>query len=395
MKKFSENAQKDIRLGQILTKHRRKRGITQEELAACMGVSKASVSKWETSTTYPDITLLPQLATFFDISIDELMGYEPQMTRENIRRLYRQISQDFSSRPFDEVMAYCRELVRKYYSCMPLLFQIGSLYINHCTFAASPEKTSAVLEEARLLLARVREESDDMELRSQAVHLEALCLLKLGQPQEVLELLSPYDTIKIASEPLTAAAWQMLGNQTEAKSILQAGIYQEMISLVSLMVSYTELCTDNAAVFKEAETRTRMICNAFQLETLHPGILMNVCLAIARGYMALDDKEQALGLLEKYTDLAVCQHASLLLHGDSYFSLLDRWLEQNLTLGNALPREESVIRKSMAQAVTSLPEFASLLDDTRFQTIVRRLESCRKDNENRHETNNDKTTGNR
>lgn len=39
--------------------------------------------------TYPDITLLPQLATYFNISIDELMRYEPQMTKEQIRSLYR------------------------------------------------------------------------------------------------------------------------------------------------------------------------------------------------------------------------------------------------------------------------------------------------------------------
>ena len=386
MKKFFENSQKEIRLGQILTKHRHKRGITQEELAACMGVSKASVSKWETSTTYPDITLLPQLATFFDISIDELMGYEPQMTRDNIRRLYRQISQDFSSKPFEEVMAHCRELVRKYYSCMPLLFQIGSLYVNHCTFAASPEKTSAVLEEARLIFVRVREESDDMSLISQSVHLEALCLLQLGQPQEVLDLLSSCETIKLSSEPLTAAAWQMLGNPAEAKSILQAGIYQEMLTLVNLMVSYADLCTDDAVVFREAEARIQMLCKTFQLETLHPGIQMSVCITAARGYVLIGDKEHALDLLEQYADLASCQHHALVLHGDSYFSLLDHWLEQNLTLGNALPREDSVIRRCMTEAVTSLPEFASLFGYTRFQTIVRRLESCRKDKENGYET---------
>ena len=84
-----KNNPKEIQLGRILTEHRRKRGITQEELAAYIGVSKASVSKWETSTTYPDITLLPLLAAFFDISIDTLMGYEPQMTDEDIHRMYR------------------------------------------------------------------------------------------------------------------------------------------------------------------------------------------------------------------------------------------------------------------------------------------------------------------
>ncbi len=67
----------EIRIAHILTQKRRSRGITQEELAEYMGVSKAAVSKWEKGQSYPDITLLPQLAAFFNISVDELLGYSP------------------------------------------------------------------------------------------------------------------------------------------------------------------------------------------------------------------------------------------------------------------------------------------------------------------------------
>ena len=70
---------KELNIGRILIENRHKRGITQEDLAEYMGVSKASVSKWETATTYPDITLLPRLASYFNISIDEFIGYEPQI----------------------------------------------------------------------------------------------------------------------------------------------------------------------------------------------------------------------------------------------------------------------------------------------------------------------------
>ena len=66
---------KEINIARKLTTKRREKGITQEELALYIGVSKASVSKWETGQSYPDITFLPQLATYFNISIDELMGY--------------------------------------------------------------------------------------------------------------------------------------------------------------------------------------------------------------------------------------------------------------------------------------------------------------------------------
>lgn len=41
--------------------------------------------------SFPDITLLPKLATYFNVSIDELIGYEPQLTREQIKELYSQL----------------------------------------------------------------------------------------------------------------------------------------------------------------------------------------------------------------------------------------------------------------------------------------------------------------
>jgi len=64
---------KEINLGRVIMRKRHERGVTQDELAFAMGVSKAAVSKWETGQSYPDITLLPQLAAFFNISTDELI----------------------------------------------------------------------------------------------------------------------------------------------------------------------------------------------------------------------------------------------------------------------------------------------------------------------------------
>ena len=58
---------------------------TGVEALAFIGVTKASVSKWETKQSMPDITLLPQLAAFFDVTVDELLGYEPNPAEEQIR----------------------------------------------------------------------------------------------------------------------------------------------------------------------------------------------------------------------------------------------------------------------------------------------------------------------
>lgn len=215
---------KEINLGRILVENRHKRGITQDELAAYMGVSKAAVSKWETGMTYPDITLLPQLATYFNISIDELIGYEPQMTKEQIRVLCRKLATDFSTLPIEKVREQCQEITKKYFSCFPLLYQIGSLYVNYSPLVENKATAKEMLEDASRLFERVKSETDNVDLAKQALNMEALCQLTLGNPSEVLNLLGEPDFSMTSTEPLLASAYHFLGNKkvsVKAKGALE------------------------------------------------------------------------------------------------------------------------------------------------------------------------------
>ena len=65
----------DLKIGKKIKTKRRERDLTQEELANILGVSKAAVSKWENEESFPDITLLPQIAQVFHITMDELFDY--------------------------------------------------------------------------------------------------------------------------------------------------------------------------------------------------------------------------------------------------------------------------------------------------------------------------------
>ena len=62
-----------LNLSKNIVRLRKEKKITQEELANFLCITKASVYKWETGQSYPDILLLPQIASFFDITIDELI----------------------------------------------------------------------------------------------------------------------------------------------------------------------------------------------------------------------------------------------------------------------------------------------------------------------------------
>lgn len=63
-------------IGDNLKQMRLRKGLTQEQLAEVLNVSPQAVSRWENNTACPDISLLPGLAVFYDVTIDELMGME-------------------------------------------------------------------------------------------------------------------------------------------------------------------------------------------------------------------------------------------------------------------------------------------------------------------------------
>ena len=59
---------------------RKMKGLSQEELAERIGVSRQTLSKWEVGETLPDIEKSRALADVFDVSLDELVNYEPEVS---------------------------------------------------------------------------------------------------------------------------------------------------------------------------------------------------------------------------------------------------------------------------------------------------------------------------
>lgn len=69
-----------IRLGQEILRRRKAMGMTQEELASRMGVSRQSVAKWETGLSSPDIDRLALLRDVLQTSLDELIAPAPNLS---------------------------------------------------------------------------------------------------------------------------------------------------------------------------------------------------------------------------------------------------------------------------------------------------------------------------
>lgn len=64
------------KIGSFLKELRKEKGITQEELAEILTISGRTVSRWETGSNMPDISLLLEIAEFYDVSIPEIINGE-------------------------------------------------------------------------------------------------------------------------------------------------------------------------------------------------------------------------------------------------------------------------------------------------------------------------------
>ncbi len=66
----------EVKLGEHLRSLRRRDGRTQEDLAVALDVTPQAVSRWENGSCYPDMALIPSMANYFGVTIDELFGYK-------------------------------------------------------------------------------------------------------------------------------------------------------------------------------------------------------------------------------------------------------------------------------------------------------------------------------
>ncbi|MDO9494042.1 helix-turn-helix transcriptional regulator [Acetobacterium sp.] len=365
---------KEINIGKIIVAKRREKGLTQEDLAAYIGVSKASVSKWETGQSYPDITFLPQLSAYFNISIDDLMGYSPQLTPVDIKTLYHRLADDFAAKPVAEVLAECETIIKKYYSCFPLLLQMAVLLANHHMLATDPAAAKAMLEKAVTLCQRIRAESDDRNLTRDVIAVEGICYLMLNQPDQVMELVGetvrPFPT----DTEMLAQAYQMAGNPDKARQVLQISMYQHLLFLVSTASAYLMLNAGDLNRVEMILTRTLGVAALYDLNALHPNTMAQVYYAAAQVYASHQDTDTTLAYLADYTEVCVSDFFPYSLHGDDYFDAIQPWFE-DFDLGVGAPRSEEVIKQSMLDGLVANPQFDFIKGDRRFKDLITQLET--------------------
>jgi transcriptional regulator with XRE-family HTH domain len=373
---------KDLNIGEVILRKRKEAGLTQETLADFMGVSKASVSKWETGASYPDIVVLPQLASYFDISLDELMGYERRLTGEDVKEVYEKLTKELAGKSHEDAREIALKVAKKYYSCYPLLFQIGVLILNHGGGASSDEDIKhEAYNEAKQLFERVKNSADSVELKRIALQSEALCELTLKNPQASIALLESesHITTQLSTSAILALSYQELDQNKEAKMALQESILDSVIILIYDISSYLSICEDDMNHFEEACKRAMTLADIFNIQQILPVAMLTFYLSAAEGYIKFAKSDRTLDMLHEYSEIAMSPMYPLKLRGDEFFNFASEIEEKNTKESSIVMPEshgsEISIKENIVNGVVDNPKFESLAEEPRYEEITNKLKA--------------------
>ena len=176
-----------INLGNKIRALRKKKGITQEQLASALNMSPQAVSKWEIGAGYPDVALLPVIAAYFGISLDVLFDYDATNIEEKIMEIL------YSSRggvPFDMAEKRLLEGIAAYPSADILKKELLMQYEMQMRYHGCPELKEPALAIAKKLIA----ESNDYFIVSSAKNDMASILIMNGDYEEAKAIIEsmPY-----------------------------------------------------------------------------------------------------------------------------------------------------------------------------------------------------------
>jgi len=121
-----------IYFGETVRRLRRGKNLTQEQLAARLNVSFQTISKWERDESYPDITMLPVLASFFGVRTDDLLGVNQAENERRIQELIARYVSNTVWRGSDEMEEYIAPL-KAMCGEFPNDYRLWSLYFGLLT----------------------------------------------------------------------------------------------------------------------------------------------------------------------------------------------------------------------------------------------------------------------
>lgn len=227
----------DMKLSENIRRFRKERSLTQEQLAEVLGVTAGAVYKWEAQLSVPELSLIVEMADFFDTSVDVLLGYEMKDNRldETVRRLkeYRR-TKDRAG------LAEAEKALKKYPHSFAVVKESANLYRVFGVESGSADlfrRTLELLEQALLLLPQ----NTDPEINEQTLYGNmAEAYLGLGDAQRAVDLLKANNAGGMFNHELGRILAES-DHMDDAMPYLSEALVQHTSALVQTIVGYVNV----------------------------------------------------------------------------------------------------------------------------------------------------------
>lgn len=207
---------------------RKKKGMTQEELAENLHISAQAVSKWETGQSCPDVEMLPKLAIIFDTSLDKLFDFDHRKIEEEVDALVKE-SVPMRKEPA-KAEAFYREALRKYPG--------NEVLLNCLLMVIDEERTDERIRIAEQLI----EATKDDAIKYDALRLLAQTYHKLGQHAMAAHYLSQIPELYFLKTEIAAV---ILDGKEQQNAIAKTEKTCFGILLAMLLISKEKAADEN------------------------------------------------------------------------------------------------------------------------------------------------------
>lgn len=222
--------------GKNLLALRTGKGLTQEQAAELLNISKQSVSRWENGVTWPDVSFLPNLASFYGVTVDALLGAGEAEKQAALGEYAsrRQAAQGAGDR------TGALELSRAAFGKYPNESMVMSNLMIDAYLLGKEAEGPRGREALRLSLStaeRLSRMTDDLEERCRCIRYSALCHQLLGQPEEARRWMERLPGVWSGIE---LCAMELLEGK-ELREHLQSTLSDFTDILCKLLLAYAEL----------------------------------------------------------------------------------------------------------------------------------------------------------
>lgn len=227
--KFSENIK-------VL---RKEQHLTQEQLAEAMGVTAGAIYKWEQELSTPDIGMIMELASFFGVSVDALVGYEACTNdKERILQSLKQIRLEKSyEKNWDEIESW----IRRYPNDFSIVYNSGVLY----NLAGIETESKHLLSRSIVLMqhaCHLLQQNTDPEISETSICRDiGIAYLSLGKSDKGIQQLKEHNPCGVNDDLIGQELATKAARRDEALPYLSSALLNNTASLYRIVFGFLNL----------------------------------------------------------------------------------------------------------------------------------------------------------